>query len=188
MPAGSRQYLVMAGIGLLAAVGGYFAARTMDRPDATAVPSAAAAPAADSLIGRQRPDFSLSDATGAPVTAADFDGQPLLVNFWATWCAPCVEEMPMLAELQRDHAQNGLQVVGIAVDEPERAQAFASELGLEYPLLFGRGEAMLVGREYGNASGMLPYSVLVDAGGIVRWTHLGALERADLEERIAELR
>jgi len=178
----------MAGIGLLAAAGGYFAARTLDRSDAPAAVAPAAAPAPESLIGRQRPDFSLSDASGTAVDADDFDGQPLLLNFWATWCAPCVEEMPMLAELQRSHVQNGLQVVGIAVDEPERAQAFARDLGLEYPLLFGLGEAMLVGREYGNASGMLPYSVLVDAGGTVRWTHLGALDRAVLEERIAKLR
>ena len=188
MSAGPRQYLVMAGIGLIAAVGGYFAARTVDRSEPAGVPSSAAVPAAESPVGRRRPDFSLSDAAGAPVSAADFDGQAFLLNFWATWCAPCVEEMPMLAELQRDHAQHGLQVVGIAVDEPERAQAFARELGLDYPLLYGLGEAMLVGREYGNASGMLPYSVLVDAGGIVRWTHLGALERADLEDGIAELR
>lgn len=188
MSKGARQYLVMAGVGVLAAAGGYFAARILDGPAPSVTVPSAAAPAAESLVGRQRPDFSLSDAAGTPVSAADFDGQPLLLNFWATWCAPCVEEMPMLAELQRDHAQNGLQVVGIAVDEPERAQAFAGELGLDYPLLYGLGEAMLVGRQYGNASGMLPYTVLVDADGLVRWTHLGALDRAVLEERIAELR
>jgi peroxiredoxin len=184
----SRQYLLMAAVGLLAAGGGYFAAQVLDGPDAPVPPSPGAATAAESPVGRPRPDFSLADTDGAPVGAADFDGQPLLLNFWATWCAPCVEELPMLAALQRDHARNSLQVVGIAVDEPERAQAFARELGLDYPLLFGLGEAMLVARRYGNASGMLPYSVLVDAGGIVRWTHLGALDRAVLEERIAELR
>jgi thiol-disulfide isomerase/thioredoxin len=184
----SRQYLMMAGIGLLAAAGGYFAAGTLDRAGGPAAVLSPSAPAAETLVGLQRPDFSLSYADGTPVTAADFDDRPFLLNFWATWCAPCVEEMPMLAELQRDHARHGLLVVGVAVDEPERAQAFARELGLDYPLLFGLGEAMLVGRQYGNASGMLPYSVLVDAGGIVRWTHLGALDRAELEEQVAALR
>jgi peroxiredoxin len=99
-----------------------------------------------------------------------------------------VEEMPMLAELQADHAAAGLQVVGIAVDEPEPAQVFADGLGLDYPLLFGVGEAMLIARRYGNASGMLPYTVLVDSDGVVRWTYLGALQRAQVEDRLADLR
>lgn len=183
----SRQYLVMAGVGLLAAAGGYFAAQRMDAPaGAAAVPQATVSP--ETLVGQRRPDFELSGADGQPVTAADFDGRAVLLNFWATWCTPCVEEMPMLARLRADHADRGLQVVGIAVDEPERARAFAADLGLDYPLAFGAGEAMLIGRRYGNASGMLPYSVLVDADGIVRWTHLGALSREQLEQRLSELR
>lgn len=93
----------------------------------------------------------------------------------------------MLDRLQRDQPAGGLQVVGIAVDEPVRARDFAAELGLEYPLLYGTGEAMLVGRRYGNASGMLPYSVLIDATGVVRWTHLGALSRDQIDARLAEL-
>jgi peroxiredoxin len=98
----------------------------------------------------------------------------------------------MLSRLQREHAGQGLRVVGISVDDPGRAQAFAQGLGLEYPVLFGAGPsgagaAMLVGRRYGNASGMLPYSVLVDADGIVRWTHLGAVRREQLEAQLAAL-
>jgi thiol-disulfide isomerase/thioredoxin len=111
-----------------------------------------------------------------------------LLNFWATWCAPCVEEMPMLSRLQRDYSGRGLRVVGITVDDPVRARAFAQDLGLDYPLLFGTGEAMLVGRRYGNASGMLPFSVLIDAAGVVRWTHLGAIRREQLETQLAELK
>ena len=94
----------------------------------------------------------------------------------------------MLSDLQRDHAARSLQVIGIALDDPQRAQAFAEGLELEYPLLFGLADAALVGRRYGNREGMLPYSVLVDAGGIIRWTQLGALTRDDLEARLAELR
>ena len=93
----------------------------------------------------------------------------------------------MLSRLQRDYAGQRLQVVGIAVDDAVRARSFADGLGLDYPLLFGTGESMLVGRRYGNASGMLPYSVLIDAAGIVRWTHLGAVSREELDRRIAEL-
>lgn len=103
----------------------------------------------------------------------------------------------MLSRLQRDYAGRGLRVVGVTVDDTVRARTFAEGLGLDYPILFGpgsfeaglsgAGEAMLVGRRYGNASGMLPYSVLIDAAGIVRWTHLGAVTREQLETRLAEL-
>jgi peroxiredoxin len=196
----------MALVALLAAGGGYLVAmRLGEPPSPAALPAAApitppvttpvstrAVPAPETLVGQRRPDFSLADATGSPVAAADFDGHVLLLNFWATWCAPCVEEMPMLSSLQRDYAGRGLRVVGVTVDDPDRARAFAEGLGLDYPALFGAGpsgagEAMLVGRRYGNASGMLPYSVLIDAAGIVRWTHLGAVSREQLEAQLAEL-
>lgn len=184
-----RQLLIIALVAVLAAAGGYFfAMRLAERPAAALPGDAAAAPSAASLIGQRRPDFTLADAAGNATAVADFDGQIVLLNFWATWCAPCVEEMPMLSRLHGDFAGRGLSVVGIAVDEPARARAFANELDLAYPLLFGPGEAMLVGRRYGNASGMLPYSVLIDAGGIVRWTHLGAVTRKQLERQIAALR
>lgn len=186
-PVLNRQFVIMALVAVLAAGGGYFVAMRLGELPSAALPGEdVTAPAA--LVGQPRPDFSLADAAGNPVAAADFDGEAVLLNFWATWCAPCVEEMPMLSRLHDDFAGRGLQVVGIAVDEPARARSFADGLGLDYPLLYGQGEAMLVGRRYGNASGMLPYSVLIDAGGVVRWTHLGAVSREQLERQIAALR
>ena len=186
----SRQFVILALVALLAAGGGYFVAMRLGEPPLPATPATAPSPAA--LVGQRRPDFSLADAAGRPVTAADFAGQVLLLNFWATWCAPCVEEMPMLSALQRERAGQGLQVLGISVDDPGRARAFAQGLDLAYPVLFGAGPsgagaAMLVGRRYGNASGMLPFSVLIDAGGIVRWTHLGAVSREHLEAQLMGL-
>lgn len=174
-------------VAVIAAGAGYFAATRLGDQSRPGPAAAAAAPDAAGLVGQRRPDFALPDGSGRPVAAADFDGRAVLLNFWATWCQPCVEEMPMLSSLQRDHADRGLRVVGIAVDEPERARSFANSLGLDYLLLYGLGEAMLIARQYGNASGMLPYSVLIDAGGIVRWTHLGAVERDQLEQQLAAL-
>jgi peroxiredoxin len=182
----SRPFVSLALVALLAAAGGYFVAMQLVGPPPLPA-EASAVPAPEAPVGQRRPDFRLADAAGDPVTAADFDGRVVLLNFWATWCAPCVEEMPMLSRLQRDYSGQGLQVVGIAVDDPVRARAFADDLGLDYPLLFGTGEAMLVGRRYGNASGMLPYSVLIDEAGIVRWAHLGAVSREQLETHIARL-
>jgi thiol-disulfide isomerase/thioredoxin len=139
------------------------------------------------VVGLSRPDFTLSDDRGAPVSVDAFDGQLLLINFWATWCAPCVEEMPMLSELQQRYADREFRVLGIALDDPVKAAAFAAELDVQYPVLVGRADAVLVGREYGNRAGMLPYSVLVDRQGIIQWSHLGALVPEDLESRIMEL-
>jgi len=189
------QTIILLTVAAMAASAGYFLARTVGlgaeagpglSPGGT--PAVGQAPLPDELIGQPRPDFVLHDAAGNPVTASDFDGKVLLLNFWASWCAPCVEEMPMLSDLQREHAADALQVIGIALEDPQLAQAFASELALGYPLLFGLADAMQVGRRYGNRSGMLPYSVLIDARGIVRWTHLGIVDREDLEARLRELR
>jgi len=189
----SRNLVIMAAVAAVAAGAGYFAARMLSSADPAAPPAvqlttgeARSVNDPTQLLGQRRPDFRLSDAAGNPVGVNAYDGRVLLINFWATWCAPCVEEMPLLSQFQRDHAAR-ITVVGIAVDEPARAREFAQDLAVGYPLLFGLPEAMLVGRSYGNHSGMLPYSVLVDASGIVRWTRLGVLDRAQLEAQLAAL-
>lgn len=186
-----RDLFILAAVAVIAASGGYFVAMRLGAPVSPGTTAKQlepdALPSPENLIGQPRPDFSLADATGQLVSAGSFKGQVLLVNFWATWCTPCVEEMPMLSQFQQDYAGQGVAVIGIALDDPRRAQAFARELGIGYPLLFGLAEAMLVGRRYGNRSGMLPYSVLVDASGVIRWTRLGILDRVELEAQLAAL-
>ncbi len=93
----------------------------------------------------------------------------------------------MLTRLQQDYASRGLQVVGIALDDPHKAGEFASELAVNYPILVGSIDTILAGRRYGNRSGMLPYTVLVDSDGIVRWAYLGALKQKELEAQIKAL-
>lgn len=181
------QWLIVAAVALLAAGAGYLLARSLEAPAGDAAPSPVAAPSMDDVIGQRRPDFVLADADGRPVPVGRFDGQVLLLNFWASWCAPCVEEMPMLSALQADFAGRGVAVVGVALDQPERARAFADTLGLGYTLLFGEADAVLAGRRYGNASGMLPFTVLVGADGVVRWAHLGVVTRPELERQLAPL-
>jgi thiol-disulfide isomerase/thioredoxin len=182
----------MATVALMASSGGYYLAMWLSpRPDSTPVLSRQAAdesrPSSESMVGKRRPDFTLSDSHGKRVSASDFAGKILLLNFWATWCKPCVEEMPMLSDFQQEHAETGLRVVGIALDDPENASEFARELAVGYPILVGLTDVMLVGREYGNRAGMLPYSVLVDAGGTIRWTRLGVLSKDELKNKLDQI-
>lgn len=187
-----KNAIVFTLIAILAAAGGFVAAKLLSPAGNVNAPAGLvtddqSAPRAADLLGQRRPDFALSDTGGNRVSASDFDGQALLLNFWASWCKPCVDEMPMLSRLQQDHDANKLQVLGIALDDPERAKEFASGLDLAYPVLVGQTDVVLTGRRYGNQTGMLPFSVLVDSSGIIRWTHLGSLNRNDLEIEIERL-
>ena len=130
-------------------------------------------------VGDYRPDFRHGDLSGQWVSADDFDGRLLLVNFWATWCAPCRREMPVLQAADHEHGER-LAVVGIAIDDPGPVRDFVEELGIEYPILVGAADVMATQQAWGNSAGALPYTVLVDQEGIVRWQHLGEVSAEEL--------
>ena len=167
------------GIGLIAlamALAGFFAARFyFDEPLPASRLSRDGV-----IVGQAQPGFSVGNSTGDIVTAADYNGRVLLLNFWATWCEPCRREMPMLAELQAQYGTRGLQVLGVAVDDPQKAREFAREYGISYPILVGMGDVMEMNAAYGNTDGVLPYSVLVDRNGIVRWQYVGEIPLDDI--------
>ena len=139
------------------------------------------------LIGNPRPDFRLGSNSGEFVTPADFPGKTLLINFWATWCAPCRQEMPMLVDLQNEFGAQGLQVVGIALDDVQAVREFVQTYGISYPILVGAGDVMLTSAAYGNTAGVLPYSVLVDSDGIVRWQYTGEIRREEFLSILGDL-
>ena len=93
----------------------------------------------------------------------------------------------MLSQLHSIEAGQGVRVVGIALDDPERARRFAEDLSIEYPILVGQADVVTTGRRYGNATGLLPFSVLVGADGTIRWSHLGALDREELLQQVGSL-
>jgi thiol-disulfide isomerase/thioredoxin len=173
-------YVVVAAIAAMA--GAAISLMFLENPNES---TAAAGPQA--LLGKPRPPFTLGASDGQRVSADDFTGDVLLINFWATWCTPCRKEMPMLVELHEALGDQGLSVVGIALDDVQRARDFAEELGVSYTVLVGAADVMATGFAYGNSAGLLPYTVLVDRQGIVRWTFLGELKRADLEREINAL-
>jgi peroxiredoxin len=194
-----KTVIIMAAVAIMAASGGYFFAMLLSpgtNPGGLTQQSGSQLAAGvetltagrlEDLVGQPRPDFTLGDSNGVAVSAADFDGKITLINFWATWCTPCVEEMPMLSRLQQSYAGSGVQVVGIALDDPQKAGDFAAQLDIDYPVLVGTTDAILVGRQFGNRAGMLPYSVLLDSDGIVRWAWLGALDPQEVEAQIRAL-
>jgi peroxiredoxin len=176
------QRVLFLSIAILAGLGGSLAYHYFSKPKAPSVEATLQKlrQEAPDLVGTLRPDYRLGSSTGEWVEAADFDGSPVLVNFWATWCAPCRKEMPMLSDIHTEFSTAGLQVVGIALDDVEQARGFADELGINYPILVGSTDVMTAASQYGNSSGVLPYSVLLDSDGIIRWVYLGELHEDEL--------
>lgn len=123
-----------------------------------------------------RPEFWLPDVAGVRRGIAEWDGKLVVMNFWATWCPPCIHEIPMLIGLQKRYADRGVQILGIAIDDPEKVKAFADEVGLNYPTLHGQLDAIEVMSAYGNESGGLPYTVLIDPSGTIVARHPGVLD------------
>jgi thiol-disulfide isomerase/thioredoxin len=108
-------------------------------------------------------------------------GSPLVVNFWATWCQPCREEIPALMRVQRKYQANDVQVVGIAIDQADKVKAYAVEMGIGYPLLIGELEALDLTRHAGNQVGGLPYTVVFDRAGQIHATQLGGITEEKLD-------
>lgn len=134
-----------------------------------------------------RPEFRLPDLDdGRERSIAEWDGQRIVLNFWASWCAPCLEEMPMFVRLQDRYGDQGVQFLGVAMDQPEPARQMAERLKLNYPSLVGELDAMQVASAFGNSQGVLPYTVLIDADGQVQATHAGLVDGADLERWLEE--
>jgi len=117
---------------------------------------------------------------GSLVEPARWRGQPLLVNFWATWCPPCVEELPLLNAFQREQAGRGWQVLGLAVDQPAAVRQFLQRLPLAFPVGMAGLAGAELSRTLGNAGGGLPYSLLWSRRGSVLERKLGQLSPSDL--------
>lgn len=118
---------------------------------------------------------------GGEVLFDKLRGKPLLVNFWATWCPPCVEEMPMIDAFFRENGANGWQVVGLAIDQPSAVRKFLTRTPVSYPIGLAGLQGTEMVKQLGNTAGGLPYTLMVDAGGSVAARKMGKLDAGDLQ-------
>jgi thiol-disulfide isomerase/thioredoxin len=157
-----------------AAVCGYLVYRFTASPGAPSEAEAEAPALADAL-----PAFTLADLDGTATPLSSFAGQPLVINFWATWCAPCLREIPMLKTFQAEHPD--LTVIGIAVDRLDPVLEFAAEMDFNYPVLVGQSDAMDAAASFGVDFFALPFTVFADAEGHVLGVHTGEVHPEHLE-------
>lgn len=146
--------------------------------------STPAAKEAKAVISLKRPEFVLPDLDGEMQNVNQWDGQVIVLNFWATWCPPCRKEMPAFMELQEKYASQGLQFVGVALDEPGKVEDFIDTLGVDYPILVGDDEAIRVSEAYGNRLGALPYTAVIDRETTIVKTYRGEVSKKSLEKLI----
>jgi len=185
----SRTIVVIALLaGLAGAAGYYFMARPGTAPvaappvaePATAVQEPATAPRAQ--LATVIPEFKLADRDGQMRSLKDdWAGKSLIVNFWATWCAPCRREIPLLKQIARDRAGENFQVIGIAADFRDKVIAYADEMKIDYPMLIGEQDALDAATAFGVDAIGLPFTIFTDAKGRVIALHMGELTAAEAD-------
>ncbi len=141
----------------------------------------------EDLIGKPSPDFSLMDVSGQLRNVAEWQGKVLVINFWATWCPPCLEEIPHFINLQDKYGDQGLQFLGIALEDVDAVTSFANKLGINYPILLGEQEVIKLGVKLGNRIGGLPYTVILDRSGNINFIKVGPLSVSEAEQVIGSL-
>jgi thiol-disulfide isomerase/thioredoxin len=131
--------------------------------------------------------LNFPDDTGRLQPLSQWRGQVMVLNFWASWCAPCREEMPDFVALRTQFRPSGVEFVGIAIDNPASVSQFLQQMPVNYPILIGEGAAHSLARQLGNPSGALPYTIVLDRDGNIVLSHLGRLPRATLEAALRKL-
>jgi thiol-disulfide isomerase/thioredoxin len=168
-----KKWLFIVPLALAALAAGVWLAQTRYAPKA---------PAATVVAAMWRLGFP--DAQGNRQTLAQWRGQVLVLNFWASWCAPCRDEMPDFVSMRAQYRPKGVEFVGIAIDNSANVAQFLRHQPVNYPILIGEGAAHNLARQLGNPSGALPFTIVLDRDGNIVLSHLGRLPRATLEETL----
>lgn len=172
----NRTAVLVVLVAVLGAGAGWLIGSQVKRPQWPPAPPTSTLPAETTL-----PDLELPQVGGGTRNLAEFRGRPILINWWATWCPPCVKEMPLLDAFAKRQGERGIAVVGIALDDPHKVAEFLQRVPVAYPNLLeepGPGDSSM---RMGNARAVLPYSVLADAEGRIVATHMGAFDEEELQ-------
>ena len=167
-----RKLLYLVPLALALAAGIWLAQTRQDQP-----------PAGGQSLWQQ----GFPDVHGRPQALSQWRGQVVVLNFWASWCAPCREEMPDFDALRAQYRANGVEFVGIAVDGAQNVERFLERQPVGYPILVGEGAAHALARQLGNPDGALPYTIVLDRNGEIAFRHLGRLPRATLEATLRNI-
>lgn len=179
----AKQALLFALIAAAAAGAGY-----LTREKNLAAKSDPAAQATSTAAGAEALfSASLPDLKGQEQSVSQWRGKVLVVNFWATWCAPCREEIPEFIKMQEKYRNQGLLFVGIALDQKDKVEAYHKEVGFNYPVLIGGFEAIELSKQAGNRYSALPFTAIIDRSGKIAGTALGGLTQTKLEPIIKPL-
>jgi thiol-disulfide isomerase/thioredoxin len=169
-----REALVLGAAGIAAAAAGFLAGPMLLRLGGSNEEAALRA-------------ASFPDLNGWHHALTEWDGKVVLWNFWATWCAPCREEIPLLLDARQKYAPKGLEIVGIAIDNAAKVRDFTATFAISYQILQAEADGMELMRQLGNVSGGLPYTVVTDRKGRLSYRKLGALRQPDLDDTLGPL-
>ena len=178
--------LLLVVIALVALLAGY-GLRQLLQGEATDTRYSDDASSEKSILGQRRPDFSLPDLMDQTRSIDEWDGKVLLVNFWATWCPPCVREIPAFNQLYESYKDKGFTIIGIALDNKQDVIDFIDPMSVEYPILLGDQQGIKLTQEYGNRLGVLPFSVIIDRQGRIIERHRNEITFEEAEQLIKPL-
>ena len=168
-----RQWMMIGGISLLALLAGIFSSHWITQTGLASDPSIKAFFA-----------NSWQTPEGKPANSDDWRGKILVVNFWASWCPPCVEEMPTLDKIAQEYASKNVLIVGIGIDSPSNIREFLEKTPVSYPIVIGGLEGSNLAKQMGNSQGALPYTVIVNQNGKAVFTKLGKISEEELKKAI----
>ncbi|PPC91727.1 MAG: redoxin [Methylobacter sp.] len=167
-----RKIVLLAGVGILALLAGISARHLPDSSQA--------------LKGSVLPDFNFPDTSGRQHSISEWRGKVLVINFWATWCPPCLKEMPEFNALQKRYSEQGLQFIGIAIEDNEPVAKHLAENPVDYPILVGDNAAITLSQQLGNLVNAVPFSVVVGRDGRVLHTHPGEFSTKQILDTVKD--
>ena len=170
----NKKIILPAIIALIALVAGIFVQRAAQTP----VESVTAQPALD---------FSFPDVNDKMLAISDWRGKVLVINFWATWCAPCLQEIPEFMKLQAEYQARGLQFIGVAIDEKQPVQAYLQRIDINYPVMLAGDAGIALSQQLGNVINAVPFTLIVNQAGQIVYRQPGELSNAQILEYVTPL-